>query len=73
MSKIKLTWSKQDEDWKVSYPDNAGRSLMGVLFEMTKTTGHRVDWEQDLIKMLTDRGFDYTTFTITCNKLPCTE
>lgn len=69
MDKIKLFWSKKEKDWMFKYPDDAGNSLTGVFFEMLKTTGHRMDWEEDLKKMLTDRGYDYTTLTITCKKI----
>jgi hypothetical protein len=65
---IKLKWSKRENDWLFDYPDNNGKSLMGVFFEMTKTTGHRVDWEEDLKTMLTNAGYDYTTLKITVSK-----
>lgn len=68
--KIQLRWSKKENDWLFNYPDNAGKSMMGVFFDMVKTTGHRTDWEQGLMTMLTERGYDYRTLRITCDKLP---
>lgn len=65
---IQLKWSKREKDWIFHWPDNQGSSLKGVFFEMIKTSGHRVDFEQDLIKMLDERGYDYTTLKITCKK-----
>lgn len=65
---IKLRWSKSDKDWKFSYPDRAGRGLMGVFFDLLKTTGHRMDWEKTLEQMLDEHGYDKTTLTITCKK-----
>ena len=65
---IKLKWSKREKDWVFDYPDNNGKSLMGVFFEMTKTTGHHVDWEENLKTMLTNAGYDYTTLKITVSK-----
>jgi hypothetical protein len=62
---LKLYWSKREQDWMVFYPDLAGKSMRGPVFGMTQTTGRRMDWEQDLKAMLTDRGYDYTTFRIT--------
>lgn len=67
--KIKLSWSKKENDWVFDYPDNSGHTMAGVLFEMIKTTGHRIDWEEDLMTMLSERGYDYKTLKITCNKL----
>lgn len=67
--KVKLFWSKREKDWMFVWPDNAGSSLRGIFFGMTKTTGNRVDWEEDLKKILTDRGYDYKTLRITCNKI----
>jgi hypothetical protein len=67
--KLILKWSKQENDWQVKYPNNAGCSLMGVLFDMIQTDKRRINWEEDLIKLLTDRGFDYKTFTITVNQI----
>ena len=69
MKELKLRWSKKENDWVAHYPDLAGKSMIGVLFDMVKTTGHRIDWEEDLKTMLTERGYDYTTFQITCKKL----
>jgi hypothetical protein len=65
---IKLKWSKRENDWVFDYPDNSGKFLMGVFFEMMKTTGHRVDWEENLKTMLTNAGYDYTTLKITVSK-----
>lgn len=67
-SKIELKWSKREKDWIFNYPDNDGCSLMGVFFEMTKTTGHRTDWQEELKDMLEERGYDYTSLKITVNK-----
>lgn len=67
--KIQLRWSKREKDWLFKYPDNAGNTMMGVFFDMVKTTGHRTDWEEDLITMLTERGYDHKTFKITCDKI----
>lgn len=66
---IKLCWSKKEEDWLFSYPDLAGKSLMGVFFDLIKTTGHRMDWEQSLSNMLKERGYDPTTLKIICKKI----
>jgi len=66
--KIELRWSKRERDWLFNYPDNAGCTMMGVFFDMVKTTGHRTDWQQELKKMLEERGYDYTTLKITCQK-----
>lgn len=41
---IKLRWYKKENDWLFGASDNAGHTMAGVFFEMTKTTGHRVDW-----------------------------
>jgi len=65
---IKLKWSKRENDWIFDYPDNKGESLMGIFFDMMKTTGHRTDWEEDLKTMLTNAGYDYTTLKITVSK-----
>lgn len=67
--KLVLKWSKRQRDWLVNYEDRAGKHLCGVLFDMVKTTGHRVDWQQDLKTILTEKGYDYTTLKITCKKL----
>ncbi len=67
--KIVLKWSNRENDWKFYYPDNAGCLMMGVFFDIIKTTGHRIDWKEDLNKMLTDRGYDYKTLKITCEKI----
>lgn len=67
---VKLKWSKREKDWLFDWPDNAGATLAGVFFGMTQTTGHRTDWQEDLKKMLTDRGYDYKSFRIICDKLP---
>lgn len=66
---IKLRWSKRERDWLFDYPDLAGKSLMGVFFEMMKTTGHRIDWQEDLKSMLAEKGYDYQTLKITCDKI----
>lgn len=66
---VKMHWSKRENDWEFIYPDLDGKSLMGPFFDMTKTTGHKIDWEVEFKKMLTDRGYDYKTFKITCDKL----
>jgi hypothetical protein len=66
--KIKLKWSKKENDWIFDYPDNKGKSLMGVFFDMMKTSGNRTDWEDDLKTMLTNAGYDYTTLKITVSK-----
>jgi len=66
---IKLRWSKKENDWQFDYPDNAGSTMTGVFFGMVKTTGHRTDWQEELKAMLTERGYDYRTFKITCDKL----
>jgi hypothetical protein len=66
---IKLRWSIKENDWLFDYPDNDGKSIMGVFFDMVKTTGHRVDWQQELKEMLTERGYDYKSFKITCDKI----
>ncbi len=67
--KIKLFWSKRNKDWTFNYPDNAGKTLMGIFFEMVKTTGHRCDFKRELKDMLNDHGYDYKTLKITCDKL----
>jgi hypothetical protein len=66
---IKLFWSKKDKDWKFNYPDRAGKSLMGVFFDLIKTKGHRMDWEIELSDILRAHGYDPTTFEITCKKI----
>lgn len=66
---VKLSWSKREKDWIFDFPDWLGRGLSGPFFDMTKTTGHRTDWERDLKTMLTDHGYDYKTFKITVEKL----
>lgn len=66
---IKLRWSKKENDWLFNAPDDAGHTMAGVFFEMTKTTGHRVDWQEGLMTMLAERGYDYRTLKITCDKL----
>lgn len=66
---IKLYWSKREKDWTFSYPDNSGHSIMGVFFDMLKVDEHRTTWDENLKKMLTDRGYDYTTLKMTCKKL----
>lgn len=66
--KIKLRWSKPDKDWKFQCTDRKGYSMMGVFFDLIKTKGHRMDWKETLEDMLTERGYDYTTLTITCKK-----
>lgn len=43
--------------------------MMGVFFEMVKTTGHRTDFKEGLMTMLAERGYDYRTLKITCDKL----
>jgi len=65
---IKLRWSKRENDWLFDGPDTKGHTMAGVFFDMVKTTGYRIDWEEELIKMLTDRGYDYKTLKITCDK-----
>lgn len=67
--RIRLVWSKLEKDWRFSYPDNAGHSLAGVFFDMVKTTGHRVDWRDDLKNMLANHGYDFQTLKITCDKI----
>ncbi len=81
--KIVLNWSKRENDWMFHYPDRAGSSLMTILFEMLKIEEnirfHRMELKdgkqverkniETLKQMLTERGYDYTTFKITCNKL----
>jgi len=69
MNKLTLKWSKREKDWLCNYPDNAGSSLMGVLFDMTNVNKHRTQYDQDLKTMLTEHGYDYTTFKITVDKL----
>jgi len=59
---VKMHWSKRENDWEFIYPDLDGKSLRGVFFDMTKTTGHKIDWEIEFKKMLTDRGYDYKTY-----------
>lgn len=66
---IKLKYSKREKDYIFNYPDNAGCLLMGVFFDILKTNGHRIDWQQDLKDMLTEHGYDYKTLKITCNKI----
>lgn len=66
--KIELKWSKRENDWVFHYPDNAGKSMMGVLFDMVKISGHRMDWETDLKTMLEERGYDYKSLRIFINK-----
>jgi hypothetical protein len=66
---VKLRWSTKENDWIAKYPDNAGKSLVGILFDMLKTEGHRINWEEDLKTILQDRGYDYKTFTITVKKM----
>lgn len=83
--KIRLYWSKKENDWMMYYPDLAGKSLLGVFFEMLKVeenisflkyeprieNGERVLREnpQDLKQLLTERGYDYRTLKITCEKI----
>ena len=67
--KIELKWSKRKKDWEFHWSDNSGKSMMGVFFDMIKVNGHRMDWEEDLEKMLTERGYDYKSLKISCNKL----
>ena len=71
MKKIQVVmkWNKKEQDWYFTYPDRLGKGLMGPFFDMTKTTGHRIDWEQNLKSMLSEAGYDYTTFKITCDKI----
>lgn len=66
--KIELKWSNKENDWLFNYPDNAGKSMADVFFDMIKTTGHRTDWKQDLKQMLEERGYDYSTLKITVKK-----
>lgn len=66
---IKLVWSKKENDWLFSYPNNAGKSMMGIFFDLIKITGHRMDWGETLEKKLRDRGYDPTTLKITCDKI----
>lgn len=68
-NKIQLRYSVREKDWVFDYPDDSGWSLAGVFFEMTKTIGHKIDWQQEFKQMLTERGYDYKTFQITCKKL----
>jgi hypothetical protein len=68
-NRIELKWSKKENDWVFNYPDNMGSTMMGVFFDMVKTSGHKTDWEQGLITMLAERGYDYRTFKIVCDKL----
>lgn len=96
MNGFRLRWSKKENDWLFEYNDNAGKTLMGLFFEMLKIEknidwlkhkwvsgnyelnppepGHYIDIPENkrdtLIKQLTERGFDYKTLRITCNKLP---
>lgn len=67
---IKLRWSKKEKDWLFDSHDEEGYLLAGVFFGMIKTTGHRTDWQESLISILTEKGYDYKTFKITCDKLP---
>lgn len=66
--RIELKWSKNQRDWMFSYPDNEGCSIMCVFFDMLKVSEHRVTWDEDLKKMLEDRGYDYKTLKITVDK-----
>ena len=81
--KIVLKWSKQEKDWIFYYPDRIGQSMTALFFEMIKIEenisfhkkeineyGKIVDKScvQNLKQFLTERGYDYTTFKITCNK-----
>jgi hypothetical protein len=69
MKQIKLIWSKREKDWKFYYPDNSGRALRGVFFDMVKTTGHRTDWQKELAEMLRSHGYDPSTLKITCKRI----
>lgn len=66
--RITLKWGNKEDDWKFEWPDNNGKSLMGVFFDMIKTTGHRVDWQENLAKMLHERGYDYKTLKLTVDR-----
>ena len=70
---IKLIYSKKEKDWLFNFPDNEGNSLAGVFFDMVKTTGHRTDWFRDLKIILTEKGYDYKSFKITCDKIESNE
>lgn len=65
---IKLTYSKKEKDLLFNYPDNAGKGMMGIFFDMCTITGHRMDWGKTLQEALESHGYDYTTLKITCNK-----
>lgn len=66
--KVVMAWSKKEGDWIIKWPDREGKTLSGPFFDMTKTTGHRIDWGEPLLKILEDRGYDATTFQISVQK-----
>lgn len=71
--KVKLAWSKKENDWKFDYPDNAGSSLAQVFFSMIRyrtLSGLYISEQQkEFKKLLEERGYDYTTLKITCEKI----
>lgn len=82
-NKIVLKWSKKENDWEFHYPDRAGNTLTGLFFEMLKIEENipfiRDEFKDgqlmkrinpiDLKTMLTERGYDYKTLRITCEKI----
>jgi hypothetical protein len=89
MTKVqfKLNWSKKEKDWLFHYPDDAGRSCMGLFFEMLKIEDNisfimnefkngalkKKAKPQTLKEFLTERGYDYKTLKITCDKFKDTK
>jgi len=67
--KIQLRWSKKENDWVFNFPDNTGKTMMGTFFDMVKVETPTNDGDKGLIDMLTERGYDYRTLNIICEKL----
>jgi hypothetical protein len=40
---FRLRWSKRENDWLFEYNDNAGKSLMGLFFDMLRIEKN-IDW-----------------------------
>ncbi len=78
--KIKLSWSKKEDDWQFHYPDRMGNRLTGLFFEMLKIEENIRFLQPNILdpdrkpptlkQMLTESGYDYKTLKITCEKFP---
>ena len=65
-----LRWSVKENDWTFKYPDNKGKSLATIFFDMLKVENNLPFVDGKTLKeLLTERGYDYKSFKITVDKI----